>query len=216
MPQPAAGEVHPRRQRTLAPGLPSAERQNGGGGGERPALAVALDPDGDGPVRLQSHAGRGGAPIETRGRMILDHGGERAAQQAHPAVDQLERRKAVPVEFHLARDRMVAQRPERCGELRRLEAFEVGAAQRVRGDAEAAEAAAQPVAALDQGDAAVEPVFERALLRGGDQRPEPARSAADDDGREGRHAAALMSGRRGTPRRRARPPARRQRAASAG
>ena len=65
-----------------------------------------------------------------------------------------------------------------------LETFEIGAAERVRADAIAAQRAAKAAAALDQHHALLEPGVEQPVLGRPQERSHSPRPAADDDGRE--------------------------------
>ena len=148
----------------MHPALAAAQGDDGGAGGED-----ALAPVGSGDLDLDravaTEMDRAGLGAKMQGGPLGEHGGERDADAAHVTVDQGERRKAVAIPRHLVRHRFVAQRLQLRRQARRLQAFEIGAAQRVRFDAEPPQRAAEMRLALDHGDAAIEPRGQQSVLR---------------------------------------------------
>lgn len=212
------GKAQARFGRLLLPGLPAAQGDDRrtGDQGARPSVTVARKQRHHA-VSAQMDRLHGRMQMQRRSGMVGEPLRQRCADPAHVAVDQRQRRKSMAVALHLDRGRRFSQVMERGRKGLRLETFEVGAAERIRADAVAAERAAQSARALDQGDTLVEPVIEQAALGGPQQRAEAARSAAHDDGRIRTFVRRRFSrGHCGTPSRCAGPPAGRPSARSAG
>ena len=164
----------------MQPALAAAQGHDSGAGGED-ALATVGPGDLDLDRAVGTEMDRAGLGAEMQGGPLGEHGGEGDADAAHVAVDERERRKAVAILRHLVRHRLVAQWLQLCRQARRLQAFEIGAAQRIRVDAEPPQRAAEMALALDHGDAAIEPCRQQSVLRRPDDRSETAGAAADDD-----------------------------------
>ena len=140
--------------------LAAAQRDDHGAGerGCAPVPSGSGDFDRDRAVAAQPYRARLGAKMQSEAELLGQHRCQRDPDSAHEAVDEAQAAESCcgtapsrPRSDRRAGACKVA-RQVRC-----FQAFEVGAAQRIRADAEPPERAAEMVLALDHGHAAVKP-----------------------------------------------------------
>jgi hypothetical protein len=109
--------------------------------------------------------------------------GQAGAQARHETPDQRKRGKAVAIPLHLLRDRIAPQLFQKGMHIGPVQAFQIGAAQRVGIDCIATEGATELRLTFHQQNALVEPGIEKAGLRRPDQRARSAGPTAQNDRR---------------------------------
>jgi hypothetical protein len=101
-------------------------------------------------------------------------------QPVQVAIHQAQRRQPVAVWFHVVGRRFMAHRREQLARGRRIEAFEVRSPERIRIDDVTAQRPADRLPAVEDRDAARQPVVQQPVLSGPDKRSRASWSRSQD------------------------------------